>query len=206
MTQPPTIRQKLLDLLRSGAQVKPADIAAVIEGYERDLAAYGTRPTVAEWQDKVRECDELRERCAMLVEALDAASADAELAATTPPGVTGASPDFFDRLSTALGVDSNDPRDRDPSVLLELAAVTTAGFRNLMEHGAKLRVRVDELEAANKHLHADRLRVESFALRIGEALGLDGSFSWDQLFEEARKVREALDELVPDARDAASAA
>jgi hypothetical protein len=70
VSTPPSIREKLLQLLRDNAQVRPADIVTVIESYERDLKFYGTRPTVAEWQDKLAEVAALQSR-------LDAAEARA---------------------------------------------------------------------------------------------------------------------------------
>jgi len=61
MNAPPSIREKVLSLVRENFElVSPSTIVAAIESYERDLAFYGKRPTVAEWQDKLAEVEGLR--------------------------------------------------------------------------------------------------------------------------------------------------
>jgi hypothetical protein len=64
MNAPPTKREKLLRRLHEGVAVDPPAVIEVIDGYESDLAVYATRPTVAEWQDKLREVEELRAQLA----------------------------------------------------------------------------------------------------------------------------------------------
>jgi hypothetical protein len=70
MSAPPTKRESLLALARGDYALRGAALVEVLEGYERDLKFYATRPTVAEWQDKLAEVAALQSR-------LDAAEARA---------------------------------------------------------------------------------------------------------------------------------